>query len=116
MTAASELQTLMDRYVVAYRAADPAACAAVFTEDAQLFSPFAPGARGRAAIETLHADWTRDAGGDKVMTVLSAEISGDMAWCLAAFCEGADETGTSLNVLVRQSDGTWLIHMCSLNV
>ncbi|WP_245318119.1 MULTISPECIES: nuclear transport factor 2 family protein [unclassified Mesorhizobium] len=59
MSIRDELQELWDIYVAAYRAGDAAGCAAVFTSDAELHSPYAPPARGRAAIEALHGVWTQ---------------------------------------------------------
>jgi ketosteroid isomerase-like protein len=56
-----ELQNL-DTMATAYRAGDAAACAAMFVPDGELYSPYAPPARGRAAIEALHHIWTQDGG------------------------------------------------------
>ncbi len=56
MTALSDFQALMDRMAAAYRAGDAPACAAMFTMDAQLYSPYAPPALGREAIEALHRE------------------------------------------------------------
>jgi ketosteroid isomerase-like protein len=107
----------MARMVAAYRAGDAAGCAALWTEDGALFSPFAPPARGRAAIEALHSDWTADGvGSDKRLEVLDAGAEGNLGWCMVAFSEGsATDSGTSLNVLERQPGGDWLIRICSLN-
>ncbi|MER9800910.1 nuclear transport factor 2 family protein [Mesorhizobium sp. M0142] len=111
-----ELQGLWDIYVAAYRAGDAAGCASIFTDDAEVHSPYAPPARGRAAIEALHGIWTQQAGPDKTLSVIEAGISGDLAWTLAAYSEGeATGNGTSLSVFKRQAGGGWLIHMCSLN-
>jgi len=105
----------MDQMAAAYRAGDAAGCAALFTADATLFSPYASATHGRDAIEELHRDWTRPAN-SKRMTVIEAGRSGDLGWCLAAYSEGeVAGSGTSLCTLVRQTDGSWLIHHCSLN-
>lgn len=114
MTAHSEFQSLCDRYAACYIAKDAAGCAAVFALDAELFSPFAPPAMGRDAIKALHAEWVAEEDEDKVISVVSAGMSGDIGWCLARYSAGA-ESGTSLNVLQRQSDGGWRITHCSLN-
>lgn len=111
-----EMQALLDRMVVAYRAGDAAGCAALWTEDGAIHSPFAPPALGRAAIEALHRDWTSGgAGANKRLEVLDAGSEGDLAWFLAAFSEGSTESGTSLCIVERQPDGGWLIRVCSLN-
>jgi ketosteroid isomerase-like protein len=88
----------------------------VFTPDGELYSPYAPPARGRAAIEALHRIWTLDGGSGKRLTIVHAGSSGDLAWCLASFSEGqVTGDGTSLNIFERQADGSWHIRMCSLN-
>lgn len=116
MSIHSEAQALMDRMVQAYRAGDAIGCAAIFTEDAILYSPYAVAARGRDAIEALHRDWTAHGGDAKTLTVLETGSSGDLGWCLAAYSEGEGiGNGTSLNILARQPDGRWLIRICSLS-
>jgi uncharacterized protein (TIGR02246 family) len=117
MTIRDELQALFDQMTSAYRAGDAAACAAMWTGDGALYSPFAPPTHGRAAIEALHRDWTDDgAGKGKTLKVLDAGADGNLAWCVVAFAEGEmTESGTSLSILQRQADGTWLIRVCSLN-
>ncbi|CCV15045.1 nuclear transport factor 2 family protein [Mesorhizobium sp. STM 4661] len=117
MSIRDDLQGLWNIYVAAYRTGDAAGCAALFAEDAELHSPYAPPARGRAAIEALHRVWTQDGGGaDKQLTIVKASGSGDLAWSLAVYSEGeAAGEGTSLTVFERQAGGNWLIRMCSLN-
>lgn len=108
-----EAQALCDRMAAAYRAGDAAGCAALFTEDARLLSPYAPEARGRPAIEALHRVWTAHGAG-KTLTVIDAGRDGATAWFLLAYGEGdATGDGKSLNVLRREPDGQWLIsHGC----
>ena len=116
MAIREELQGLYNAYAAAYSVGDAGACAAVFAPDGELFSPYAPPARGREAIEALHKDWTRDGVGDKQLVVVAAGGSGDLAWCLASYSEGlATGNGTSLNVFEGQPNGNWLIRVCSLN-
>ncbi len=116
MTIREELQALLDVYAKAYQAGDALACAKVYTSDGELHSPYAPPARGRLEIEELHKVWTQDASGEKRLTIVHAGSSGDLAWCLATYSEGhVTGNGTSLNVLERQSDGSWLVRISSLN-
>lgn len=115
MPLSDEIEELITAYAEAYRAGDAQGCAAVYTPDALLVSPYAPTARGREAIRALHADWTAGGSPDKQIEVLEFGGSGDLAWCVARFAEGeADGEGTSLNILERQPGGGWLIRMCSL--
>ncbi len=116
MSIRDDLQNLFNIYAAAYQAGDATACAALFALNGQLYSPYAPSARGRAAIEALHKVWTQEGGGGKRLIVIDAGGSGDLAWCLATFSERqADGDGTSLNILERHADGKWLIRVCSLN-
>ena len=117
MAIRDDLQNFWNIYAAAYRAGDAAACAAMFLPDGELYSPYAPPARGRAAIEALHRIWTEGGGGtDKRLTIMEADSSGGLAWCLAAYSEGeATGDGTSLDIFERQADGSWLIRICSLN-
>ena len=115
MTIHAELQAVADAMAKAYNAQDAAGCAALFTPDAELHSPYAPPARSRADIEALHRVWT-EGGSDKSFTVLDAGRSGDLAWCLLSFAEGpVTSEGTSLCVMARQPDEAWLIRMCCLH-
>lgn len=110
------IDALWGQYLSAYRIGDAEGCARVFTDDAELYSPFAPVAKGRDAIRALHADWTDGGAPDKTLSVLSWGASEGLAWCVAAYGEGtATGTGTSLSSLERQPDGGWLIRVCALS-
>lgn len=108
-------QKLFDEYVASYRAMDAVGCASVFATDAELYSPYGPPAIGRAAIEAIHREWVEEGAENKDINVVDAGGSADVGWCVAHFSEGVTGTGTSLNVVERQSDGNWLISRCSLN-
>lgn len=116
VTALPDFQALLDRMTAAYRAGDAGACAAMFTIDAQLHSPYAPPAVGRAAIEALHREWVGDGVDDKELYVTEAGGSGGSAWSLNRYSEHAGEIqGTSLIVWRLDEDGKWRVRMCSLN-
>lgn len=115
MTIRDELQWLMDKMANAYRAGDAAGCASLFVPEGALYSPYAPPALGRAAIEELHRDWTQG-GENKQLQVIDAGSEGNLAWCHTAFSEGnVSGNGASLSVCERQADGRWLIRFCMLN-
>lgn len=115
MSIQDEMQGLMDKMTKAYRAGDATGCAALFVPDGALYSPYAPPALGRQAIDELHRDWTQG-GENKQLRVIDAGSSGDLAWCHTAFSEGEiSGDGTSLSVCERQADGRWLIRICMLN-
>ena len=115
MSIHDELQELMNAMATAFRAGDAAGCASLFVPDGELYSPYAPPARGLAAIEVLHQEWTQGVE-NKQLTVIAAGGSGDVAWCHTAFSEGKGSgEGTSLSVCERQAEGHWLIRICMLN-
>lgn len=116
MSIRDELQSLLDTYAKAYQGGDASACARMYTPDGELHSPYAPPARGRPEIEALHKIWTQDVNGEKKLSIVHVGASSGLAWCLATYSEGhVTGNGTSLNVLERQADGSWLIRMSSLN-
>ncbi|WP_171099885.1 nuclear transport factor 2 family protein [Ruegeria sp. HKCCD7255] len=115
MSIRQELEAVFEAYVAAFRRLDAKGCAACFTPDGQLFSPFGH-AKGQGAIQALHADWLAEGGETKEMLVLDAHQSGNTAWCVAQYSESdSDERGVSVNILDRHADGTWRIRVCSLN-
>jgi ketosteroid isomerase-like protein len=109
-------QDLMDRMAAAYCAGNAASCAALFTADAHLYSPYAPPAIGRLAIEALHSEWVQEDVKDKELQVLQTGGSHGCAWTLNSYSERDGEVrGTSLTVWQLDDDGEWRIRMCSLN-
>ncbi|MGB3316900.1 MAG: nuclear transport factor 2 family protein [Albidovulum sp.] len=109
-----QAQALFDRMASAYRAGDAAGCADCFTDGALLLSPYAPEARGRAAIEALHRDWTSDGGNSKTLTVIEAGCEGNTGWCLVDYSEG-DMTGDGKSLgILRREPGGWRISHCCL--
>lgn len=123
MTARALLQQVFDDYLVAYAAHDPAACAAAYTRDGQIFSPYGPPVTGTAAITATHVAWFAEGETDKKMTILEARADGDVAFCSAIYSAeiptedgGAMRVfGSSLNTFLRQPDGRWKIRHTSLN-
>lgn len=111
-----DLQAVWDRYLAAYRQGDAAGCAACFTLEAAVYSPYGPPAIGRAAIAEQHGDWVKLGGTGKTLIIEQAGGSGDLAWCLSRYSEGGvTGNGTSLTVFERQAGGTWLARISSLN-
>lgn len=116
MSLRAELQATLDRMARAQLAGDAAACAALFTAEAEVRSPHASPARGRAEIEALHRDWTASAPLNR-FEVLDCDGSGELAWASARLSDGyATGDVASLGVVcLRGPDGGWLIRMCTLN-
>lgn len=111
-----ELQSVLDAYLKAYRAGDAARCASVYSDNAQIFSPYGPPASGRDQIEELHCDWVAEGSPGKRLEIVEAGSDGNLAWCFARYSEGSETgVGYSLNVFERQPGGNWLIRMSNLN-
>ena len=111
-----ELQMVWDAHVAGYKAGDAAGCAAVFTLNGEVHSPYGPPAIGRAVIEALHVEWVKLGGDHKTLVVEACGGSGDLAWALSRYSEGEETgNGTNLSVFERQADGEWLVRVCSLN-
>lgn len=118
----AQIHDLIARYLAAYEARDAAGCAAVYTEDARVLSPWGPPVKGRAAIATVHEDWFKEGDSNKAMTIRDLEIDGDLAICLVTYRADipADDGptrvfGASLNALCRQPADGWKISHTSLN-
>ncbi|MCE8554324.1 nuclear transport factor 2 family protein [Ruegeria pomeroyi] len=115
MSFQQECQKLLDQYVTCYEQRDARGCASIFAAHAELYSPYAPPAIGRQAIENTHDEWVAESAQKKKVVVTSAHRDGDLGWCIAEFSDGPTEDGIALNVLARQPDDSWLITHCSLN-
>ena len=117
------IELLVERLLDALKRHDAATCAALFTDDGVIISPWAPPARGPDAIRATHQAWFDEGEANKRLTVLEANASGDMAYCLLAWSgdyprsDGSVATygGTSVNVLQRHANGDWKIQVQSLN-
>jgi ketosteroid isomerase-like protein len=112
MTLQDELQAFFDAQAERYRAGDWRACAAMYSDQASIFSPYSPPARGRAEIDDLFRRWTTNSDGAKRLLVTACARDGNLAWCLL---NNPDGGATSLNVLERQADGAWKVTACSIN-
>lgn len=119
---ADQIRALIARYLDAYEARDAAGCAALFTEDARILSPWGPPIRGKRAIAAAHLEWFEDGETNKVMDIADLRIGAALAICLVTY--GADIPaddgptrvfGASLNALCRQPEGGWKISHTSLH-
>ena len=111
----NELQSVLDKMAEVYAAQDATACAALFTADGSLYSPYAPPTHGRTDIEALHRIWTAEPSAKK-FKIIDHGGGGELAWALAQYSEGAvTADGTTLAVFERNAESGWLIRICSLN-
>jgi ketosteroid isomerase-like protein len=123
MAIADELQALLDHWLACYARGDIEGAVACFAPDGAIHSPYGPPAVGHAALMRLHASWLADDETDKRIVVREARGSGDVAYCVADYSTESGtpdgrrirETGTVLNVAVRDGSGAWTLQISSLN-
>lgn len=116
------VEILVAKLLAALKQHDAAGCAELFTEDACLLSPFGPEAHGRNAIAATHEAWFEAGETNKCLELLEAGVSGNLGYCTVAYAgdyprlggSTATERGKSVNVLKRQADGEWKIHVSCL--
>ena len=109
---------MLDGYLTAYAARDAEVCAETYCTDGEIHSLFGPKVAGRAAIQALHVEWFSTSEKNKRLDILSADARDDLGYVLlryAADTPEGSESGTSLNVLARDSAGQWQIRFTSLN-
>jgi len=119
----AEITSLVARLLEALQRHDADACAALFSEDGLILSPYGPPARGRNEIQVTHQGWFDEGETNKRLTVLETRISGDLGYCLLAYAgdyvqpDGTCSThrGRSLSILQRMPNGEWRIRLQSLN-
>ena len=102
----------------AYDRGDSAGCAAVFLEDAVMLPPGQPMVRGREAIRELIQGWIDNIGGTMSNPMKEFGVEGDLAYQVGTYAlSGANppEQGKFVNILKRQSDGTWKVSVAIFN-
>ena len=117
------IELLVARLLEALQRHDAAACAALFTDDGLVLSPYGPPAQGRDAIRATHQSWFDEGETNKRLTLQAADASGELGYCILAYAgdylqtdgSTATDRGRSVNVLRRQIDGDWKIQVSSLN-
>ena len=102
-----ELDRVLRDYEEAWRAKDPKALAALFTEDGFVLSSGRPPVRGREAIEERY----RKSGGPLTLRALAWSTEGSLGYIVGAFAMAADlpDMGKFTLTLQRDPDGHWLI-------
>jgi uncharacterized protein (TIGR02246 family) len=124
MSSTQGIQVLVARLLDALKRHDAAACAALFTQDAVILSPYGPPAKGQVAIATIHQSWFDEGEKEKKLELLDAGCADDVGYCVLAYSgayarpDGSYEhhCGRSVNVLHKEADGDWRIHISSMTV
>ena len=117
------IEALVAKLLEALRQHDATGCAALFTDEGSILSPYGAEVRGRDAIKATHEAWFDEGETNKRLDLLEAGASGDVGYCVLAYAgdylqpDGSytTDSGKSVNVLVQQSNGDWKIHISSLN-
>lgn len=116
------IKAVLARYFDAYAGHDAAGCAACYTTDAWVISPWDAPVRGRDAIEQSHKAWFQEGEQDKVYNILDLSITGVTAMCLLQYDAKIPTSdgliavaGISLNGLIETAPDQWSITHTSLN-
>lgn len=109
-----EVQALADGYLAAYARQDAEGCAAGFSGDALMESPFGPPAAGRAAIAAAHRAWFEEPERNKRLDAVEAEAEDALGWARLRWSAEVDDpetgapttaAGSTLAVLRRGPEG-----------
>ncbi len=123
MSILEQMQAMFDDWEANYSRGDVEASVVAYTEDGAIYSPYGPAAVGRAAIRETHKEWLAAGEMNKKIEVLDARGEGRLAYCLAAYSGDFEqddgsivtESGISLNIALKQADGSWKLYISSLN-
>ncbi len=122
MSIEQAIQDADKQYADAFNRGDPAALAALHTEDVLYLPPNASAVSGRQGVESMakeHFD-----AGRKNMSFSSVQFGsdGDLAYHVGTFSVDAPtdegmtrETGKFVDIYKRQADGSWKIHVTIFN-
>ncbi len=113
------LEDFDEAYNQAFNRGDAAGCAAFFTEDVMLLAPGEPMLRGREAfIEAYQSRMKQNTGGSHTNELIEFGVDGDTAYQVGLFAisdSNPPEKGKFVNVLKRQTDGTWKVCISIFN-
>ncbi len=106
-------------YNEAFNRGDAAGCAAFFTEDVMLLPPDQPMIRGRKAFEETYQSRIEDnSGGTHTNELVDFGVDGDLAYQIGTYAiadSDPPEKGKFVNILRRQSDGSWKVSVSIFN-
>ncbi|MBI2802039.1 MAG: SgcJ/EcaC family oxidoreductase [Gammaproteobacteria bacterium] len=117
------MQLLVDQWVQAFSAGALEESVLLYTENGAIYSPYGAPALGRGQIRRTHREWLDAGEQNKKIIVVEAHREGDTAYCVAAYAGDypdehgnlITESGISVNIAKLQPDGTWRLHISSLN-
>ena len=113
------LEDFDEAYNEAFNRGDAAGCAAFFTEDVMLLPPDQPMIRGRKAFEATYQTRIEDnSGGTHTNELVDFGVDGDLAYQIGTYAiadSDPPEKGKFVNILKRQSDGSWKVSVSIFN-
>ncbi len=113
------LEDFDEAYNEAFNRGDAAGCAAFFTEDVMLLPPDQPMIRGRKAFEETYQSRIEDnSGGTHTNELVDFGVDGDLAYQIGTYAiadSDPPEKGKFVNILKRQSDGSWKVSVSIFN-
>jgi len=113
------LEDFDEAYNEAFNRGDAAGCAAFFTEDVMLLPPDQPMIRGRKAFEATYQSRIEDnSGGTHTNELVDFGVDGDLAYQIGTYAiadSDPPEKGKFVNILKRQSDGSWKVSVSIFN-
>lgn len=123
MNILEEMQDLNNKWVKSFSEGDLESCVEMHTENGKMYSPYSPAALGRDAIRETYKEWHETGEQNKQVKVLEADNDGAIAYFTAKYSgdfpedDGTlvNESGVVLAVCTRASDGSWKMHISSLN-
>ncbi len=117
-----EIERLLEDYLTAYERHQADGCAAAYTLEARLDSPYGPPAVGREAIAAAHRAWFEEPERNKRLDLVEVDLQDQAGHCLlrwSAEVDGPGSTapatisGTTLATL-RRIEGMWQFHRMAL--
>ena len=123
MAIQEEMQDLMGRWKDDFSRGNIEGCVEAYLADAAIYSPYSSAAIGRDAIRGLFQEWLAAGETNKRISVLNAASDGTIAYCLIAYSgdypqedgSSVTESGVSLNIAEKQTDGSWRLRISSMN-
>lgn len=111
------------RWEEAFNRGDAGACAALYTDDATVLPPDSVVVHGKQAIEALFKDWLEEGVANASLGTEQVGSSGDLAYQVGMHAadelleDGTIERGVGqiVNLLKRQADGSWKLHVSIYN-
>lgn len=111
--AEAAMQAVYRTFTKAYKQADAAMVANLYTEDAFYLEPNALIIQGRDTIQSNFARFLNrfspGAGPDISFEIIERQISGDMAYDIGYYRFDSKRSGKFIVLWQRQNDGKWLI-------